>query len=580
MTETPLANAVEQACMTLRPERGESPELDIAFVSEPGSSGRNEDYVGVMLGDLMQRSARGSVVALADGMSGGRGGRVAAELAVRSFIDGYYAPPHTLAPEAAASRALDAIHRWLHQIGRSDAALNQMAACFAALVIRGATAWLVGAGDVRLYQLRDGEVSQLGGDDVIDVPFGAFVAHAIGMQSALVTRIESWALKEGDRLLLCSDGLYRRIPWRELRAVLSTQAPAAAVAERLVQMARSRGSTDDVSAVVVDVRKVPDLDYRYLEGVLGDLPILAVPACGEVIDGYALSTVLSDGHYSRIFIGHDLAAPQKRLALKFPKPRVDEDANVRQSIVRERWLAGKIDSENVLAPSAIDPARQTRLYVVMPFLDGLPLETLMTPALMSLTRGLAIARQLGRAIHGLNRQGIFHRDIKPENVLVLPDDSVRLLDLGFAYMPGLLAPGPSTAPGTPAYMAPELIKGAEGDARSEVFAFGVTLYRMFSGGRSPYGFNSRVPLQHHRPDLPVWLDLVLEKAMQADPERRYQDALEVCAELDRFAAGGGETATAARLPLIERSPVTFWKSVALILLILLLIALAHGSGGT
>ncbi|EEA00930.1 protein serine/threonine phosphatase [Burkholderia sp. H160] len=580
MTDTPLADAVEQACITLRPERGECPELDIAFVSEPGRSGRNEDYVGVMLGDLMQRSARGSVVALADGMSGGRGGRVAAELAVRSFIDGYYAPPDTLAPEAAASRALDAIHRWLHQIGRSDAALSQMAACFAALVIRGATAWLIGAGDVRLYQLRDGEVSQLGGDDVINVPFGAFVAHAVGLQSALVTRIESWALEEGDRLLLCSDGLYRRVPWRELRAALSAPAPAAAVAQRVVQMARSRGSTDDISAAVVDVRKVPDLDYRYLEGVLGDLPILAVPACREVIDGYALTSVLSDGHYSRIFIGHDLADPQTRLALKFPKPRVDEDANVRQSIVRERWLAGRIDSENVLAPSAIDPARQTRLYVVMPFLDGLPLETLMTPALMSLTRGLAIARQLGRAIHALNRQGIFHRDIKPENVLVLPDDSVRLLDLGFAYMPGLLAPGPSTAPGTPAYMAPELIQGAQGDARSEVFAFGATLYRMFSGGRSPYGFNSRVPLQHHRPDLPVWLDFVLEKAMQADPERRYQDALEVCADLDRFAAGGGETAPAARLPLIERSPVTFWKTVALILLILLLIALAHGAGGT
>lgn len=578
MTETSLANAAGQAatCITLRPERGECPELDIAFVSEPGGSGRNEDYVGVMLGELMQRTSRGSVVALADGMSGGRGGRVAAELTVRSFIDGYYAPPDTLAPEAAASRALNAIHGWLYQIGRSDAELSLMAACFAALVIRGGAAWLIGAGDVRLYQLRGGEMSQLGGDDVMDVPFGAFVAHAVGLQSALVTRIESWTLQEGDRLLLCSDGLYRRVPGRELRAALSASAPAAAVAQRLVQMARSRGSADDISAVVVDVRKVPVLDDRYLEGVLGDLPILAVPACGEVIDGYALTTVLSDGRYSRIFIGHDLAEPKKRLALKFPKPRVDEDANVRQSLVRERWLAGKIDNENILAPSAIDPARQSRLYVVMPFLDALPLETLMTPAPMSLMRGLTIARQLSRAIAALNRQGIFHRDIKPENVLVLPDDSVRLLDLGFAYMPGMLAPGPSTAPGTPAYMAPELIKGAQGDARSEVFALGVTLYRMFSAGRSPYGFNGRVPLRYHRPDLPAWLDLVLEKAMQTDPERRYQDALEVCAELDRFAAGGGETEPAAPLPLIERNPLMFWKTVAAILLILLLIALAHG----
>ncbi|MGV2293419.1 bifunctional protein-serine/threonine kinase/phosphatase [Trinickia sp. YCB016] len=580
MTETLQANAVEQGCMTLRPERGECPELDIAFVSEAGRSGRNEDYVGVMLGDLMQRSTRGSVVALADGMSGGRGGRVAAELAVRSFIDGYYAPPDTLSPEAAASRALNAIHRWLHQIGRSDAELSLMAACFAALVVRGGAAWLISAGDVRLYQMRGGELSQLGGDDVMDVPFGAFVAHAVGLQSALVTRIESWTLQAGDRLLLCSDGLHRRVPARELRALLSAQAPADAVAQRLAQIARSRGSTDDVSAAVIDVHSVPVLDYHYLEGVLGDLPILAVPACGDVVDGYALTTILSDGYYSRIFIGHDLAEPKTRLALKFPKPRVVEDANVRQSIVRERWLAGKIGDENVLAPSAIDSARQSRLYVVMPFLDGLPLETLITPRPMSLTRGLSVARQLGRAIHALNRQGIFHRDIKPENILVLPDDSVRLLDLGFAYMPGVLAPGPLTAPGTPAYMAPELIKGAQGDARSEVFAFGVTLYRTFSGGRSPYGFNGRVPLHHHRPDLPAWLDLVLEKAMQTDPERRYQDALEVCADLDRFAAGGSETEPVTTRPLIERSPVTFWKTVALILLVLLLISLVHDFGGT
>ncbi|MEX3959037.1 protein kinase [Trinickia sp. EG282A] len=580
MNDVPLASLTEQGGMTLRPERGECPELDIAFISEAGRGARNEDYVGVMLGDVTQRTTRGSVVALADGMSGGRGGRVAAELAVRSFIDGYYAPPDTLAPDAAASRSLDAIHRWLHQIGRGDAELSQMAACFAALMIRGGAAWLIGAGDVRLYQMRGGELSQLGGDDVMDVPFGAFVAHAVGLQRELVTRIERWALQEGDRLLLCSDGLYRRMPARELRAMLSAQASADIVARRLVQTARSRGSIDDISAVVVDVRKIPVLDYRYLEGVLGDLPILAAPACGDVVDGYALTAILSDGRYSRIFIGHDLAEPNVRLALKFPKPRVDEDANVRQAIVRERWLAGKIDDEYILAPSAIDPARQSRLYVVMPFLDGSTLETLMTQTPISLMLGLAIARQLGHAIHALNRLGIFHRDIKPENVLVLPDDSVRLLDLGFAYMPGMLAPGPSTAPGTPAYMAPELIKGAQGDARSEVFAFGVTLYRMFSGGRSPYGFNGRVPLYRHRPGLPVWLDLVLEKATQTDPERRYQDALEVCADLDRFAAGGGETESAARLPLIARNPVMFWKTVALVLLILLLIALAHGLGGT
>ncbi|TDN57782.1 bifunctional protein-serine/threonine kinase/phosphatase [Paraburkholderia sp. BL10I2N1] len=571
-------SAVE-GCVRLLPERGECPELEIAFASTPGRDSTNEDYVGVMLGDFGQRSIRGSVVAIADGMSGGKGGRVAAELSVRSFIDAYYALPETLAPETAASRALDAIHRWLHQIGRTDAELSLMAASFAALIVRGGAAWMIAAGDVRLYMLRDGQLSQLDEDDLVHVTFGAFVAQAVGLHASLVTRVESWALQDGDRLLLCSDGLYRRLAARELQAALSAWTPPAVVANRLVQAARERGSRDDVSVAVVDVSNIPALDFGYLERVIGKLPIPAVPACGDVVDGYLLTTILNDGYYSRIFLGHDLADPQTRLALKFPKPRVEQDANVRHAVVRERWLAGKIGDEGILAPLAIDQTRQTRLYVVMPFCDGLTLETLITPVPVSLIRGLEIAQQLGRAIYALNRRNIFHRDIKPENVLVMGDGGIRLLDLGFAYMPGLLAPGPETAPGTPAYMAPELMKGAQGDARSEVFAFGVTLYRTFSAGRLPYGFNGRVPLHHHRPDLPEWLDLVVEKALQPDPKRRYQDVLEMCADLERFAGGTGDVAPSRPASLIERNPLVFWQTTAFILLVLLLLSLARMHAG-
>jgi serine/threonine protein kinase len=565
-------------CIRLQPERGECPELEIAFISEGGRQPANEDYVGVMLGEVGQRSTRGSVIVLADGMSGGRGGRVAAELAVRSFIDGYYSLPDTLAPEVAASRALDAIHRWLYQIGCADPDLNQMAACFAALIVRGGEAWLIAAGDVRLYLQRDGQLSQLGEDDAVHVAFGAYVDHAVGLRATLATRVEHWALKQGDRLLLCSDGLYRRLPGRELRAVLSSGTNPATGASRLVQLARERGSRDDASAVVVDVFSIPALDFGYLERVIGELPIPAIPSSGDVVDDYALTSVLSDGYYSRLFVGHDLADPHTPLVLKFPKPRVEQDANVRLSIVRERWLAGKIGDKGILMPLPVDAARQTRLYVVMPFCDGTTLETLITRAPLSLTRCLAIAEQLGQAIDALNRRSIFHRDIKPENVLVTSDGSIRLLDLGFAYMPGVLAPAPDTAPGTPSYMAPELMKGALGDACSEVFAFGVTLYRTFSAGPLPYGFNGRVPLHNYRPDLPEWLDVVLEKALQTDPKRRYQDVLEICADLRRFASAPGEVKP-RRQRLIERNPLAFWQTVSFVLLVLLLASLAGRHGG-
>jgi serine/threonine protein kinase len=333
----------------------------------------------------------------------------------------------------------------------------------------------------------------------------------------------------------------------------------------------TRGSHDDVTSAVLDVGGLPTLDVGYLERVLGALPIPAVPDAGEVVDGYLLTSVLNDGFYSRIFAGYDLADPNTPLALKFPKPRVGEDENVRQSIVRERWLAGKIDDDGVLAPMPVDADRQTRLYVVMPLGAGITLEKMLAaPQPMALTRALGIAQKLGHSIDALNRRNIFHRDIKPENVLVMRGDSTRLLDLGFGYMPGMQLPGPDTAPGSPAYMAPELMKGAQGDARSEVFAYGVTLYRLFSGGKLPYGFNGRVPLYQYRVDAPQWLDLVLEKALQPDPARRYQDVLEVCADLERFSSGRDALAPVRRKPLLESDPVLFWQVIVVVLMALLL----------
>ncbi|CAN0625978.1 PPM family protein phosphatase [Burkholderia multivorans] len=560
--------------LMVEPARGECAALNLGCVSTParasGAGRTNEDYVGVMAGDLSERVARGVVVALADGMSGGKGGRVAAELSVRTFIDAYYGITDTLQPEVAAARALESIHGWLHQIGRSDPDLSQMAASFAALIVRRANAWLVAAGDVRLYLLRDGQLTQVGNDDLVPVAFGSYVTHAIGLQPALVTRVETFELREKDRLLLCSDGLYRRIPMREMQAVLSQTKDSLAAARKLIALADARHSPDDATAAVIDVDTLPTVDLGYLERVVGALPIPAVPQAGDVIDGYVLTRVLSDGFHSRIFAGHDLANPSTPLALKFPRPRVDQDENVRQAIVRERWLAGKIDEEGVLAPMPIDPGRQTRLYVVMPLGDGVTLEKLLnSPRPLALAQSFEIARRLGDSIYALNRRNIYHRDIKPENVLVMRDNSTRLLDLGFAYMPGIGVPVPDVSPGTPAYMAPELMRGAQGDARSDVFAYGVTLYRLFSGGKFPYGFNGRVPVYQHRPDAPVWLDLILEKALQPDPARRYQDVLEVCSDLERFAADSTAAQPLRPAPLLEREPVLFWQMVSVLLLAVL-----------
>ena len=170
-------------------------------------------------------------------------------------------------------------------------------------------------------------------------------------------------------------------------------------------------------------------------------------------------------------------------------------------------MAAQVRSPYVAEVIELAPDRQTRLYSVMPFYVGETLEQRLRRSPLALAEGIAIASQLGRAVDALHRRRIVHRDIKPDNVLLLAGGGLRLLDLGVARLPGLESTPDEDIPGTPSYLAPELFEGNAGDERTDVYALGVTLYRMFSG-HYPYGeteafarprFARRQPLAHYRP---------------------------------------------------------------------------------
>jgi serine/threonine protein kinase len=137
------------------------------------------------------------------------------------------------------------------------------------------------------------------------------------------------------------------------------------------------------------------------------------------------------------------------------------------------------------------------------------------------------------------------------------------------------------APGTPSYMAPELLAGAPGDERSDQFALGVTIYRMFTAAY-PYGeieafshprFKRAKPLTAHRPDLPAWLDEALARATAADPDDRFGDVFEFIFALEHGAIRAAPP-TPRPQPLYERNPLLFWKVVAALLALALGVSLA------
>ncbi|MDE1145941.1 MAG: protein phosphatase 2C domain-containing protein [Azospirillaceae bacterium] len=559
-------------------------EVRVGWCSETGRRSRNEDYVGACLGTAAQRQGQGVVAAIADGVSGAPAGRVAAELAVRGFIDFYLGERQTLGVRRAAAHAAEAINRWVHGQGRADPERQGMATTLTAVILRGRVAHILHVGDTRLYRLRDGRLSQLTEDHVHPGPDQRHILRrAVGLEDALRADYAAEPLREGDRLVLTTDGVHGALSARDLVRLAAREPTPEGASRALVDAALAAGSQDNATALVIDVMALPPADHGELASLSADLPILALPRPGDVVDGYRIGHHLSDGRYSAVFLTAP-AAGEAPLVLKFPKPSVTGDASHRLAFVREGWVAARVRSPWLGEAMAVPPGRQTRLYTLMPYYPGQTLAgRLKNPPRIGVAEGVGLVVKLAKAVAALHRAGIIHRDIKPDNAIIDGKGGLRLIDLGVVRLPGLEEPAAEQAPGTPSYMAPELLAGGMGDERADLYALGVTAYHLFTSAY-PYGeiepfqhprFGQPTPLQQRRPDLPTWLDLAVMKAVSADPVDRQGDVLEFALELEAGAANPAPR-PARRRPLYERDPLRFWKVTALVLLVLLVLSLLRG----
>src|SRR5688572_5943238 len=551
----------------------------------PGSRPRNEDYAACYLGTASERLSTGVIAALSDGMGGAKGGRVAAELAVRTFIEAALGQPATLGIARIGARAVDAVNRWIHSVGSTDRELNGMACTLSALVLCGRRAHVLHVGDSRVYRLRDDKLTLLTRDHTLGAPGTTHaLTRAVGAQDILRADHSADSAQVHDRYLLCSDGVHGALSQQQIHALLCKRAAPRETAFQLVTEAAATTDADNATAIVLDVLGLPATQYADLELAFGDRPLRTTPSTGEVIDEFELTQMLGDGPYTRVFRAID-RLDGRSVILKFPKSRPGLDDVLRTALLRETWIASHVRSPFVT--EAIEPPAERRscVYGVMPCYEGETLEQrlLRAPAI-NLADGLDIAIKLAKAVAALHRAGIVHRDVKPENVILQPGGGLKLIDLGVARLPQLEDTELASSPGTPSYMAPELFGGAGADESADIYALGVTVYRVFAAGAYPYGeipafsqprFTRVTPLAKHRPDLPAWLDHILARAVAVDPKARFADAVEFAFELEH----GSLRATPLRVtrtPLYERNPTRFWQIVSVLLLVGLLVSLARG----
>ena len=555
-------------------QRASGLKVSVGFASETGPRKRNEDFAGAVFGPELPEPRHDVIAAIADGMGGAKGGRVAAEIAVRGFLDGFCDLPETMEVRRAAAIVLDALNGWIHSQGQRDAGLKGMGSTFTALVLRGRLAHVVHVGDTRAYRLSRDRLTCLTADHVRQDGNGRshILLRALGVETEVRLDYTSQPVSQHDRFLLCSDGVHGYLDTETMADIMGERVSSQDTARALVIAALRADSTDNCTALVLDVVGLETAQSAEIGASLAQLPLIPVPLGGETIDGFVLKVLLSDGHYSRLFGALD-EVEGGEVALKFPKPLVASVERYRAAFVREAWVGARVKSPFLGHVIEQPPGRQTCLYTVMPLYQGELLETRMArrPA-VGLEEGRNIAVKLARGVAALHRVGVVHRDIKPDNVILESEGSLKLIDFGVVRVPGQEVSEPGDIPGTPAYMAPEMFDGEPGNEATDIYALGVTIFRAFAG-EFPYGNvdatspprrDRPTPLSALRPDLPAWVQAVLGRAIAADPAERFRDMSEFAIEME---AGPSRAPIAVQRPrtLYERHPVRFWQAVAALL---------------
>ena len=230
-------------------------------------------------------------------------------------------------------------------------------------------------------------------------------------------------------------------------------------------------------------------------------------------------------------------ALDRLVALKILPPSMDDDPGFAERFTREARTLAKLSHPNIVAVYDFGQSGGYR-YFLMEYVDGLNLRQIERAGRLSPREALAIVPQLCEALQFAHDAGIVHRDIKPENILMDKRGRVKIADFGLAKLLGAdsrdyTITQPGHVMGTPHYMAPEQVeKPLEVDHRADIFSLGVVFYEMLTGELPLGRFAS--PSQMVRVD--VRLDDVVLRALEKEPDRRYQHASQIKTAVDTIAA--------------------------------------------
>ncbi|OFW11608.1 MAG: hypothetical protein A3H96_24895 [Acidobacteria bacterium RIFCSPLOWO2_02_FULL_67_36] len=270
------------------------------------------------------------------------------------------------------------------------------------------------------------------------------------------------------------------------------------------------------------------------------MPSLSVPTLGEWGHLSVLER-LGGGAFADVFRAWDREL-EREVALKLLRAEPDDADPTTSRITAEGRLLARVRHPNVVTVYGV-AKHQKRVGLWMEMVHGETLEShVRTHGPLGASEAAAIGMELCRALAALHAAGLVHRDVKAQNVMREKGGRIVLMDFGTGReVESTTAPGVA---GTPLYLAPELLAGAPASQGTDLYSLGVLLYRLVTGLfpvraatmeelHARHSEGQLVPLRDARPDLPSAFVRVIDRAIAADPARRYASAGAVEADLAR-----------------------------------------------
>ena len=254
---------------------------------------------------------------------------------------------------------------------------------------------------------------------------------------------------------------------------------------------------------------------------------------------YEIREIVGEGAMARVYKAYDPEI-DRTLAVKLLKAQLADDDQYRLRFLREARAAGVLSHPNIVTifDVGVDGKHP---YIAMEMIDGMTLgDVLRTDNQLSVKEIVEIGIQLTRALDYAHKKGIIHRDIKPGNIMLVSEtNAVKVADFGICRMDDPEGGEANQQTqlgdvlGTPNYMSPEQVLGQKVDSRSDLFSVGVVMYKLLTNSL-PFEGDSVIsvaykiakseapPVQTLRPDIPLTLRRIVERALKKQPEKRFQ----------------------------------------------------------